>query len=479
MLLRRIYDETLAQAAYLIGCQRAGEAILIDPQRDIDRYRAIAAANSLRIAAVAETHIHADFLAGTRELAEQVGARVYVSGEGPPDWQYRWLDRRDGGGAYPHVRFRDGDVFSVGSVELRVVHTPGHTPEHISFLITDRGGGASEPMGMVTGDFVFVGDVGRPDLLETAVGRAGEKEPAARSLCQSVLDFLELPDYVQVWPAHGAGSACGKALGAVPQTTVGYERRFNPAVRRALEGEAGFVAYILAGQPEPPLYFARMKQENRDGPKLLGQLPQPERMSIDAFVGLDSRQVAIVDTREWPEFRLGHVAGSLFAPLGTSFATEAGSYIAPTEPICLVVDARGLEQAVRCLVRVGLDHVAGWIPADEVRSWALTARGAARIEELDAPAVQEGMKAGAFFPLDVRRAAEFAEGHVSGARNIAHTRLAAHVEELPRDRTILVNCHSGARSARACALLERSGRKAVNLKGGILAWAACGAAVTR
>ena len=173
MLFRMIYDEKLAQGAYLIGCQRTGEAIVIDPERDVDRYIRLAQQEGLRITAVAETHIHADFLSGARELAERVGAKVYVSDEGDADWKYQWLDAKSGGGSYDHQLLRDGDRFSVGNIEFHVMHTPGHTPEHISFLVTDHGGGADEPMGIVTGDFLFVGDLGRPDLLETAAGQAG------------------------------------------------------------------------------------------------------------------------------------------------------------------------------------------------------------------------------------------------------------------------------------------------------------------
>ena len=225
MFFRQIYDEGLAQAAYLIGCQKTGDAIVIDPARDIDRYVDLAARNDLKIVAVTETHIHADFLSGSRELAEQTGARLYVSDEGSADWKYGWLE------AYDHVLIKNDDRFRVGNIEFRVVHTPGHTPEHVAFLVTDVGGGADSPMGALTGDFVFVGDVGRPDLLETAAGIQGVKEDSARDLFRSANGFLGLEDYMQVRPAHGAGSACGKALGAVPQSTVGYERQFNPALR--------------------------------------------------------------------------------------------------------------------------------------------------------------------------------------------------------------------------------------------------------
>jgi hydroxyacylglutathione hydrolase len=474
MFLRRVDDDRLAQAAYLIGCQQTGEAIVIDPERDVDRYLTVASENGLRITAVTETHIHADYLSGTRELAEWVGARVYLSDEGGVDWKYSWLDEKQGGGSYPHQLLRHGDVFHVGSIEFKVLHTPGHTPEHIAFLVTDRGGGATEPMGMVSGDFVFVGDLGRPDLLETAAGQTGAKEPAARALYHSVRTLLDLPDHVQIWPAHGAGSACGKALGAVPQSTVGYEKRFSPALRAAESDESAFVDFILTGQPEPPVYFARMKHENRRGPALLGRLPRPSRVTADELGALDGRRDAIVDTRNWQEFREGHLPGSLSVPLEACFSTDAGSFISEDETIYLVVDERLLDEAVRCLVRIGLDRIAGWIPPGELQAYRKAGGALAAIAEVDvATAKCQGAGNGEFV-LDVRRAAEFAESRIPSATNIAHTRLAAHLDELPQGKHILVHCLSGARSARACAYLQRAGYEVANLAGGIRAWALAG-----
>jgi hydroxyacylglutathione hydrolase len=468
MLLRMIYDDKLAQAAYLIGCQRCGVAIVIDPERDVDRYIALAAKQGMQIAAVAETHIHADFVSGARELAERTGAKVYVSGEGGPDWQSRWLNQRQGGGWYEHQVLRDGDTFGVGNIEFRVLHTPGHTPEHISYLVTDRGGGVGEPMGVVTGDFVFVGDLGRPDLLETAAGQAGSSRPAARQLHASVQRFLELPDYLQVWPAHGAGSACGKALGAVPQSTVGYERRFNPAVQAAASEEA-FSEFILEGQPEPPLYFARMKRVNRDGPAVLGGLTSPRALAPEELKSLDPRRVAIVDTRPWAQFRTGHLPGSLLMPLDSMFPAIAGSYIQEGQEIYLVAEAERVEELVRQLVRVGQDRIVGWIEPRVLQSYAAVGGRIATTEEISVDEAQERLSEGAFM-LDVRRRAEFAEGHIPGAHNITHTRLPAGLAQIPTGRLVVVNCRSGGRSARAAALLEREGYRVANLGGGYLAW---------
>lgn len=469
MFMRTIYDEKLAQAAYLIGCQQTGEAIVIDPERDVDRYIALARENGLRLTAVAETHIHADFLSGARELAEQVGATVYVSGEGGTEWRSQWLDQKTGGGAYPHRELRDGDTFSVGRIEFRVLHTPGHTPEHIAFLVTDRGSGASEPIGLASGDFVFVGDLGRPDLLETAAGQAGAMEPSARRLFQSVRKLATVPEFAQVWPGHGAGSACGKALGAVPSSTVGYELRFNPAIRAA-QSERGFVDYILSGQPEPPLYFANMKRHNKLGPRVLGGLPRPACLSADALRRLDGRTVAIIDTRPWEAFRTGHVPGSLSFPLTRSFNTDAGSMVREDEDIYLIAAPAQLDEAIRDLVRIGLDRIQGWYDAGALAAYTAAGGALATIPEASVEEARAMIEGGRARVLDVRRAAEFAEGHIAGAINIAHTRLAARLKEVPRGGSLLVNCRSGARSARACGLLRRAGYDAINLKGGILAW---------
>ncbi len=467
MFMRMIYDEKLAQGAYLIGCQKSGEAVVIDPLRDVDQYLELAQANGLRIVATAETHIHADFVSGSRELAEQVNAKVYVSDEGDADWKYQWLDQRIGGGSYDHQLLNDGDTFSIGNIELRVIHTPGHTPEHIVFLITDHGSGADEPIAMATGDFVFVGDLGRPDLLETAAGQAGAMVPSAQRLFKTVRRLDEIPDFVQVWPAHGAGSACGKALGAVPMSTIGYEKRFNPAIRAATD-ENRFVDFILSGQPEPPMYFANMKRDNKIGPRVLGDLPSPDRVSTSKLAALNPKAVAIIDTRPWDDFRSGHVPGSLSFPLIKSFNTDAGSMVKDTEDIFLIVEPDKLEEALRDLIRIGLDRIVGWCPADDITHAANIA--SATIKEVSAEGARSLLEHQEVNPLDVRRATEFAQGYVPGAVNLAHTRIASRLDEVPTGKTLLVNCQGGIRSARACAFLTRDGHKVINLFGGYLAW---------
>lgn len=470
MFLRQITDASLAQNAYLVGCQRTGEAVVVDPERDVDRYLALAAQNGLRITAVAETHIHADYLSGARELMERHGALAYVSAEGGPDWQFEWAL------GHPQARLlRHGDTFKVGNIELQALLTPGHTPEHLSFLVTDLGGGANEPMALLSGDFLFVGDVGRPDLLESAAGQAGVMEPSARTLYASLRATAALPEHLQVLPAHGAGSACGKALGAVPTTVLGYERRFNSALRGALTGpEDDFVREILAGQPEPPAYFARMKRDNRLGPRLLegGQLPAPQRLSASEFVKWVESKPGLVplDLRaDRAAFMARHVAGALFSPLaGGKLPVAAGSYVVEDAPTVLLVQTEAeVEEAVRELARIGLDRVEAWLPVADALSANVESAGLLRtlrrIQTTDLAAELERTPGAAV--LDVRGADEFAAGHVKGAVNVAHTRLLPRLAEVPSGSPLYVHCGSGLRASLAAAFLARQGRPVVHVDG--------------
>lgn len=459
MFLRQFFDPHLAQYAYLIGCQRTGEAVIIDPLRDVDTYRAVAAENDLRITAVAETHIHADFVSGAAELAADPAVRVLVSAEGGPEWQSEWADGRGN-----VVRLKDGDTFRIGGLEFRAVHTPGHTPEHMTYLVTDRGGGADEPMAAFTGDFLFVGDVGRPDLLESAAGVAGAMEPSARRLYHSLREFAARPDWLQILPAHGAGSACGKALGAVPGSTLGYEKRFNFALNLALtRSEDDFVASILEGQPEPPAYFATMKKVNKTGSPVLGAVPVPPVLTIEEVVARAADPgVVVLDTRaDRMAWLASHLRGSLHTP-PAKFSDFAGSWLRPDDGVILLVDRP--EQAdglVRQLLRMGFDLVRGVALAGDLprAGAALVSSRTATFAEL--PALLAGSPAP--HVLDVRRASEFKAGHVRGARNIAHTRLRVRLDEVPRDGTIAVHCQSGVRAVGACSLLERAGHEVVCL----------------
>jgi len=456
MLFRQFFDPKLAQYAYLVGCQKTKEALIIDPLRDVDGYAAAAAAEGLRITAVAETHIHADFLSGARQLAEAHGAKLFLSDEGAADgWASEWAKQGD----YDVTFLHDGDTFPIGNIEIKALHTPGHTPEHLSFQITDHGGGASEPMGLVTGDFVFVGDLGRPDLLESAAKVENVMRPSAEKLYHSAKEFLDLDEFLQVWPGHGAGSACGKALGAVPQTTVGYEKRFNPMLDAARLGQESFVDAILDGQPEPPLYFARMKALNRDGVPLLNSLPAPTALSAeDLKAGLPAGAL-FVDTRpDRSAFMARHFPGALYAPFDKQFNTTVGSLVEDAgTPLALLIAEADVEEAVRDLIRIGYDRVPHYVTPKAFAAYVEAGGETASIEEIDFEALEARRQQDGMAVLDVRRKTEYDAGHVPGAIQAAHTRLPELLDRIPEGKTLLVHCQSGARSALAAAYLAREG----------------------
>lgn len=456
MLITRIPDADLAQAAWMVGCQATGSALIIDPLRDVDRYIEAAAAAGLRITHVAETHIHADFLSGSAALADLTGAKCMLSACGGEDWSYTW----PANSSLPVQLVGSGDTFSVGDVAIDVVHTPGHTPEHICFHVHD--GQTDDIIGLVSGDFVFAGNLGRPDLLETAAGIEGAMEASARDLHASALQFLELSDHLAVWPGHGAGSACGKAMTDQPSTSVGQERHSNPALAVA-DDQAAFIAYMLDSQPSPPLHFARMKRRNRDGVPPLASLPAPSQ--IMQVTDLPDECV-VIDTRPWPQVAAGHIPGSIWAPLGNWFHDFAGSYVDPDDAIALIVEEASLDRAVRGAVRIGLDHLVAWAPPDVLTA----AGGLATMDELAAQDAETSIASDAMAVLDVRRGDERDAGHIDGSTHVPHTRLLAHLDDLDADRPLLVHCAGGLRSAAACMALRRHGYHVTNLAGGYAAW---------
>ncbi len=462
MFFKQIYDEGLAQASYIIGCQQDGTAIVIDPRRDIDVYLEEAQKNKLQITKVSETHIHADYLSGSRELAKATGAKLYLSDEGDENWKYSGLEGFDYQAVY------DGDVIQVGNIKIEVLHSPGHTPEHISFLVTDSAA-ADGPMMVLTGDFVFVGDIGRPDLLEEAAGIAGTAKPGAVQMFKSLKEkFLSLPAHVQVWPGHGAGSACGKALGAIPSSTVGYEKLFSWwADYLRNNDEAGFVNSLLAGQPEAPSYFAMMKKMNRDGMPILGGVPIPAKLTSLQFEQRLAEGAILVDTRDKFAFAGGHFKGSFNIPAGKNFSTWAG-WLLPYETPLILLGGRGqVEELVRNLLRIGLDNVVGYIPSLEGYAPS-ELEVVPQVTAEDAKRLQEDEKV---LILDVRAADEFAGGHIKGAVNIHAGRVMKNLEEIPRDRQVIVHCQGGDRSSTAIsALMSQGFHNLANLTGGINAW---------
>ncbi|MBE7474774.1 MAG: MBL fold metallo-hydrolase [Anaerolineae bacterium] len=471
MLLRYFYDSKLAHASYLVGCQVTGEAIVIDPGRDVEPYLSTAKAEGLWLAAATETHIHADFVSGARELAERAKVRLYLSDEGDAHWKYEYVH------SYPHTLLKDGDTFNVGNIRFEVKHTPGHTPEHLSFLITDTAG-ANQPMGIFTGDFVFVGDVGRPDLLEKAAGVAGAAEAGARQMFNSLQRFKTLPDYLQLWPAHGAGSACGKALGAVPSSTVGYEKMFNVALSHA--DEATFVRALLEGQPEPPKYFAQMKRLNKIGPPVLAGLPQPEHLPFNRLDALLAEGAPVVDTRPVAAFATGHLPGTINIPYDNSFTNWAGWLLSYDQPFYLITDPSAVPQIVRDLRYIGLDNIGGYFDLSVFDAWRKAGDPLQHYEVATPDQIAGQVAAGHATVVDVRQADEWQSGHIPGAKHIMLGYLPERLAEIPADQPVVVQCRSGARSAIAASILQAQGvPRVINLLGGIKAWDAAGLPVER
>jgi hydroxyacylglutathione hydrolase len=463
MFFKRFYDEGLAQASYMIACDGTGEAVVVDAGRDPSPYLSAALAEGLRIAAVAETHIHADFVSGSRELAGRTGATLLLSGEGGPDWLYGFAQ---GDGA---TLLRDGASFHVGCVRFDVLHTPGHTPEHLAFLVTDLAA-SDRPVGLLSGDCVFVGDVGRPDLLERAAHVAGTMEAAAHALFRSLRRIRELPDFVQLWPGHGAGSACGKALGSMPQSTIGYERIANWGL--AALDEAGFVREVLEGQPEPPRYFAEMKRINRDGPPLLKEWPRPERLDASRLGRVLTDRCVVIDTRAGDAFAAGHAPGTLNIPLGKSFSTWCGWLVPYDRTVYLVAD--GEDEAAHAageMAKIGLDRIAGWFASDGLDAWSAVGGALEHVAHATATSIAERMKRGDVTVLDVRNASEWENGHLAGALHIPVGHLAQRLGEIPHGKPVVVQCQGGTRSAIAASVLLSHGvHDVINLRGGYEEW---------
>ncbi len=444
MLLRYFYDDKLAQASYLVGCVKTGEALVIDPMRDIAPYLQTATKEGLRITQVTETHIHADFVSGSRELAAATGATIYLSDMGDVNWKYGYASD-------PNViTVQDGDRWRVGNIQVEVVHTPGHTLEHIAFMITDTAG-ADQPIGIFTGDFLFAGDIGRPDLLETAAGYVGTKEIGARQQFQSVQRFKAMPDYLQIWPGHGAGSACGKALGAIPSTTLGYEKLFNPAFQ--FEQEQPFVDWLLRGQPEPPRYFAQMKRVNKQGPALLRDLPKPALLTRAALDQALAAGHLVVDLREQAAFATAHIPGTLSIPASNQgFSTFVGWFVDFEQPFYFIAPAHDAAPAIVSALRaIGVDNIAGYA-GPEVVAGITAALPVITARELATRLPQNGLKI-----IDVRGQNEYAEQHITGANHIPLGYLPKRLAEIPHDTTVILQCATGYRSQIAASLLQARG----------------------
>lgn len=453
MFFQHVYDKSLAQASYVIGCQKAKVAAVIDPKRDVDTYLEIAKQNNMKITHVFETHIHADFLSGSRELAALTGADLYLSDEGGSDWQYE----------FPHVGLKQNSVIYLGNLKFDVLHTPGHTPESISFLLTDVPA-SNEPVMLFTGDFVFVGDVGRPDLLEKAAGLKGSQDKGAKQMFDSIKIFEKLADFIQVWPGHGAGSACGKALGAVPSTTVGYEKIRNWAFQ--LSNEKEFSKNLLSDQPEPPKYFAVMKKLNKVDRPLLTSVAKLRKLNKDEFYSAYKNGVPLIDTRNKTDFAKGFIPGSINIQGNNSFSTWAGSLLNYEEPLMLLAEESQLDDLTRKLMRVGLDNIYGYITSTSMWEESLEHAAIISLDEFKPLLEKENIQV-----VDVRGASEYNEGHIKGADNAFIGTLPDNLDKISKSKQVVIHCQSGDRSAIAYSLLANHGYKnIVNYSEGMNEW---------
>lgn len=440
---RRFYVGCLAHASYLIG--DGGEAVVVDPSRDVGMYLEEARAQGLRITWVLETHLHADFVSGHRELAERTGATIGIGAAAEA--------------RFAHVALRDGDEIAVGGARLRAIETPGHTPESLSFLLFERAGDPA-PAAVFTGDTLFVGDVGRADILSSRL----PVTDLAGLLYDSLQKLLRLPDETRVHPAHGAGSLCGRSISGEAWSTIGRERTTNPALR-PMSREA-FVAEVTRDVPETPAYYLHSRDLNRAGPATSAERPMPPRLSPDAVADRVAAGAVLLDARPTAAFAAAHPAGALHVPLDGQYASWVGTLIGPEQEIVLLADPDREEEAVVRLARVGYERISGILDRG-VEGWHSIGGLVAAVPQ---EPVIEALRPGRHV-LDVRRRREWDAGHFPGAVHIPLAELETRAIELDRGAEWVVVCASGYRSAIATSVLRRAGfQNVINATGGMDAW---------
>jgi glyoxylase-like metal-dependent hydrolase (beta-lactamase superfamily II)/rhodanese-related sulfurtransferase len=455
MYFKQFYLGCLAHASYLIGSE--GEAAVVDPQRDVDQYIAEAAAQGFKIMYVVETHLHADFISGHRELAERTGAEI-VFGE-------------KAGATFPHRGVKDGDEIRIGKIVLRILETPGHTPESISILVIDTAT-SDTPQKVLTGDSLFIGDVGRPDL-------AGSKGYTPQLMAAMLYDslhekLLRLDDGVEVYPAHGAGSLCGRNISKETSSTIGEQRRFNYALKPMAKEE--FVKMMTTDLPDVPQYFSRDAEINRTGAEALGDLPRPAALTPEGANVLAEQGYTILDVRMAASFGNGHVPGAINIGLSGQFASWAGTLIPIGTPIVIVADELGqVDEAVTRLARVGLESVKGYLGGG-MFDWGKAGFDTATIAQIPVDELHARLKEKNGLQLiDVRRPGEYNSGHAPGAENVQLTDLERLSSQFDSSRPAAIICASGFRSSIATSILERRGFKELfNVVGGTSAWASAG-----
>jgi hydroxyacylglutathione hydrolase len=458
MFFKQFYLGCLAHASYLIGDEETKTAVVVDPQRDIGQYLEEARRHGFEIRHVFLTHFHADFIAGHLELRDRVGAKIHLGARA--DAEYAFI---------PHP---DGDTVEFGQVRLKVLETPGHTPEGISIVVYDLAKSADIPYAVLTGDTLFIGDVGRPDLLASFGVSA---EDLAAMLYDSLHEkLLTLPDETLVFPAHGAGSMCGKSLSTDLYSTMGEQRQYNYALKPMSKEE--FIRLVTAGQPEAPKYFSHDAVLNRKERATLEETLAAELkpLSLDRVLEIKLAGAQLLDVRETADFAGAHLAGSVNIALGGPYATWAGTLLDRTRPIVLIAEPGREQEAAMRLGRIGFDNVAGYL---EGGMEALDQRPdlIRRTDRITAPTLAEQL-ASAQPPLvlDVRTENEWQQKRIGDSLNIPLNRLAERSGELPRDRPIVVHCGTGYRSSIAASLLEGQGfDNTIDLVGGFNAWEKC------
>ncbi len=459
MIFNQFYLPCLAHASYIIGDEATGTAAVIDPQRDTDQYIAFAAEHGLKIKHVFLTHLHADFVAGHLELRDRVGAQIYLGAAAKA--------------AYAFTPLHDNDIVELGRVRLKIMETPGHTPESISIIVYDLNAANAldeQPYAILTGDTLFIGDVGRPDL-RAALGWSANQ--LGSMLYDSLKKILDLPDASLVYPAHGAGSLCGKAISKETVSTLGEQRRLNYALQPMTKD--AFIQVVTADQPEAPPYFNYDAVLNSEERPTLDQALAREMnpLTLDAVLALQSDGAQILDTRDPDEFAAAHLAGSINIGLSGQYATWVGTVLDRKNPIVIIADpGRENESAVR-LGRIGFDHIAGYLQ-NGLRSLESHPDKVAVTERLSAPFAAELLSsANPPLAIDVRTPGERAQKHIDGSVSVPLNRLTENCQTLPKNRPLLVYCAGGYRSSIAASLLQRNGFASVaEIAGGLAAWEA-------
>ncbi|GAA4903088.1 MBL fold metallo-hydrolase [Streptomonospora salina] len=455
MFLKQFYAQSLGHASYLVGDEKTGRALVFDPRRDVEVYLQAARESGLRIAYTADSHGHNDYLSGIRELTELTGARVWASAAG----EY----------GYPHEPLRDGQVIEFGDVGIEVLHTPGHTPEHMSLLAYDRTTSADVPALLLSGGALLVGDLARPDLL----GGEEQARKAASAFCDTIqTKLLALPDGVQVYPTHVAGSLCGGNIGSRLSTTVGYERRTNAVLSYADSAEEFVRECIrLDNLPAVPPYWRRMRSQNMRGVDPLGVLAEPPALSAGEFQQHRDAGAIVLDTRQPEAYGGSHIPGALNVGTGAAFPTWAGTVLPEGARTLLVMDdPADLWEISWQLLRIGYPLPTGWLRAG-MTGWRTAARPVETVPQITVYDLKERLERGEVRLLDVRQPSEWHSGHIAEAFHITGAELADRLDEVPDDRPLAVTCGSGYRSSVATSLLARNGHSEVlNVTGGMTAW---------